>query len=50
MDELQSTPNDVGVLAEIIDPATGAFLGNLPEALSHLAFVNAAITVHTGTR
>jgi len=50
MDELQSTPNDVGVLAEMIDPATGAFLGNLPQALSHLAFVNAAITVHTGTR
>ncbi len=46
MDELQDTPNDVGLLAEMVDPASGAFLGNLPQALSHLALVNAAITVH----
>ncbi|GAA4737363.1 glycoside hydrolase family 15 protein [Modestobacter marinus] len=45
MEELMSTPNDVGLLTEMLDPATGDLLGNLPQALSHLALVNAAITV-----
>jgi GH15 family glucan-1,4-alpha-glucosidase len=50
MDELMSAPNDVGLLAEMLEPGSGAFLGNLPQALSHLALLNAAITVHTGGR
>lgn len=45
MSDLVATPNDVGVMAEMIEPGTGQFLGNLPQALSHLALVNAALTL-----
>ena len=39
---LAATRRNLGLLSEQIDERTGAMLGNLPQALSHLALINAA--------
>ena len=39
--ELTACVSDLGLLADEM-PASGAFLGNLPQELAHLALLNAA--------
>ena len=42
---LLALSNDVGLLAEEYDPSLGRMLGNFPQALTHVAVVNTALTL-----
>ena len=42
MEQMLSLGNDLGLYTEMIDPEDYSFLGNFPQALSHLALLNAA--------
>ncbi|WP_085255032.1 glycoside hydrolase family 15 protein [Mycobacterium saskatchewanense] len=47
MKELVGLTNDVGVLPEMIGAEDGAFMGNLPQGLSHLAMIGAALDLQS---
>jgi GH15 family glucan-1,4-alpha-glucosidase len=42
---LLARANSLGLYAEEMDPTTGAYLGNYPQALSHAALVQAALAL-----
>ncbi|HEY0539794.1 MAG TPA: glycoside hydrolase family 15 protein [Actinoallomurus sp.] len=42
--------NDVGLLAEEVDPASGELLGNFPQAFSHIGLINAAWAIDRAER
>jgi GH15 family glucan-1,4-alpha-glucosidase len=49
-ERLLGVRNDLGLLAEEYDPHTGRMLGNFPQAFSHIAHVNSAITLAQTTK
>jgi GH15 family glucan-1,4-alpha-glucosidase len=48
-ERLLARRNDVGLLAEELDPLTGRMLGNFPQAFSHVGLINTALNLSRQT-
>jgi GH15 family glucan-1,4-alpha-glucosidase len=44
-DAMCARTNTIGLLPEQIDPGTGRFLGNFPQAFSHLGLVSTGVSL-----
>jgi len=42
-EKLMDLSNHLGLFSEEIDPDTGDFLGNFPQAFTHIGFINSAL-------
>lgn len=49
-DRLCARVNDLGLLPEEIDPDTGAFLGNFPQAFSHIGLISTGVNLERALR
>ena len=49
-DDVVRHANDAGLFSEEVDVHTGALLGNFPQALTHIALLNAALALEEASR
>jgi len=49
-DRLCARVNDLGLLPEEIDPHTGEFLGNFPQAFSHIGLISTGVNLERALR
>ena len=44
-ERIAALANPLGLFSEDVEPATGALLGNFPQAYTHVGLIHAAITI-----